>query len=222
MKSVFVAGVSALALIAGLASAQAADIPARQMPAKAPAYVAPVFTWTGPYIGINGGWGWGSSDYGGGAFAGSPDVDGALVGGTLGYNWQMGAAVFGLEGDIDWSDIRGSAPCGGGTTCDTHNTWLGTVRGRLGYAAGQFMPYVTGGLAVGSFRTAVNGVGSTSTTNAGWTVGAGLEAVISGPLTAKIEYLYVDLGDGDNIPGTAGTSADFTTNIVRAGLNYRF
>src|SRR3954451_7905776 len=102
MKSVFVAGVSALALIAGLASAQAADIPARTaMPAKAPVYVAPVFTWTGPYIGINGGWGWGNSDYTGG-FPGSASVSGGLIGGTLGYNWQVGQAVFGLEGDIDW------------------------------------------------------------------------------------------------------------------------
>lgn len=223
MKSVLVTSASALALFVGLASAQAADMPARTaMPAKAPAYVAPVFSWTGPYIGINGGWGWGSSDYSGGAFNGSPDIDGGLIGGTIGYNWQMGAAVIGLEGDIDWSDIRGGGPCGGGSNCNTHNTWLGTVRGRLGYNAGQFMPYVTGGLAVGDFRTAVTGAGSTSQTNAGWTLGAGIEASLWGPVSAKLEYLYVDLGNGDNIPGTGGTHGDFKTSIVRAGLNYRF
>jgi outer membrane immunogenic protein len=223
MKSVLVSGVGALAFFAGIAAAQAADMPARTaMPAKAPAYVAPVFTWTGPYIGINGGWGFGNSEYTGGAFRGSPDIDGGMIGATIGYNWQMGQAVFGLEGDIDWSDIRGGAACGGGTNCNTKNQWLGTARGRLGYAFGQFMPYVTGGLAVGDFRTAVSGVGSTSQTNAGWTLGAGVEASLWGPVSAKLEYLYVDLGNGDVIPGTAGTRGDFRTNIVRAGLNYHF
>jgi outer membrane immunogenic protein len=221
MKSVLVSSASALALFVGLASAQAADIPPRTaMPAKAPAYVAPVFNWTGPYIGINGGWGWGNSDFSGG-FPGSADVDGGLIGGTLGYNWQMGAAVVGLEGDIDWSDIRGSTPCTGGVTCTTRNHWLGTVRGRLGYNGGQFMPYVTGGLAVGDIDATVGPVNN-STTKAGWTLGAGVEANLWGPVSAKLEYLYVDLGRGDAIPGSAGTSADFRTNIIRAGLNYHF
>jgi outer membrane immunogenic protein len=215
MKSLVTAGVSALALLAGLASAQAADIQNRQMPAKAPAYVAPVFTWTGPYIGINGGWGWGSSDYTGGFGSNSPS--GGLVGTTLGYNWQAGPAVFGLEGDIDWSGIDDT---NGGTT--TRNRWLGTVRGRLGYAAGQFMPYVTGGLAVGGLRTSIAGFGTSSDTKAGWTLGGGVEAALWGPVSAKLEYLYVDLGSGSAVPGAGGARGDFTTNIVRAGLNYRF
>ena len=137
MKSLLTAGVSTLALIAGLASVQAADIQQRPVVKAAP-IVAPVFTWTGPYVGINGGWGWGNGD-----------MDGALLGVTAGYNWQVNQAVFGIEGDINWSDISGPGACTGPVGCTTQNNWLGTVRGRLGWAAGQFMPYVTGGLAVG-------------------------------------------------------------------------
>ena len=106
--------------------------------------------------------------------------------------------MFGLEGDIDWSNIRGSAACGG-LSCETRNNWLGTARGRLGYAADRFMPYVTGGAAFGDIKTSVAGVGDASTTKAGWTLGGGVEAAIAGPWTAKIEYLYVDLGRGGSI-----------------------
>jgi outer membrane immunogenic protein len=81
------------------------------------------------------------------------------------------------------------------------------------------MPYVTGGLAVGEVKTSVAGFGSSNTTKAGWTLGGGLEVAIAGPWTAKLEYLYVDLGD---VSGPVGTSTDYKANIVRAGLNYRF
>jgi outer membrane immunogenic protein len=219
MKSVYVAGV-ALALAAGLASANAADIRQPAPVVKAPAYVAPVFNWTGPYVGISGGYGWGDSDdFHGGAFPGPAGHDGGLIGGTLGYNWQMGAAVVGIEGDISWSGLEGGGTCG--PNCRINNDWLGTVRGRLGYNGGRFMPYVTGGLAVGNIDARVAG-NSTDSTKAGWTLGAGVEAQISGPWTAKVEYLYVDLGKSDNIPGTGGTRADFNTNIIRAGVNYKF
>ncbi len=218
MKKLLLAGVGLLAL--GVASASAADIQRRPMPAKAaPAYVAPpLYNWTGFYVGINGGGGWGTSSFSAPFTTGSFDTSGGLVGGTLGYNWQVGQVVFGLEGDLDWSNIRGSSPCGA-TSCETRNDWLGTVRGRLGYAFDRFMPYVTGGAAFGNIKTSIAGVGSSNETNIGWTLGAGLEAAIAGPWTAKIEYLYVDLGDGGAV---AGSTADFKTNIVRAGLNYRF
>jgi outer membrane immunogenic protein len=215
MKSVLVASVAALALGAGLVSANAADIQQRQMPTKAPAYVQPVYNWTGPYIGISGGYGWGNSDYTGGF--GSLDPSGGLFGATLGYNWQMGALITGIEGDISWSGLRDSS---GAFGTRTENNWLGTVRGRLGYNAGRWMPYVTGGLAVGDIDSRIAGIGSSNKTKAGWTLGGGVEAAIAGPWTAKVEYLYVDLGNGGSIGGAS--RADFTTNIVRAGLNYRF
>jgi outer membrane immunogenic protein len=218
MKKLLLAGVAIIAL--GVASASAADIPRRQMPA--PVYVPPpLYNWTGFYVGINGGGGWGRSDFSAPFPTGSFDVSGGLVGGTLGYNWQMGQVVFGLEGDIDWSSIRGSAVCGTApvTTCQTRNDWLGTARGRLGYAFDRFLPYVTGGLAVGDIKTTITGLGSANDTRTGWTAGGGIEAAIAGPWTAKVEYLYVDLGRGSSI---LGSNAKFNTNIVRAGLNYRF
>ncbi len=217
MKKLLLASVGLLVL--GVAAASAADIPRRQaMPANAPVYMVPPYNWTGGYIGINGGGGWGRSDFSAPLTTRTFDLSGGLVGGTLGYNYQMGQAVFGLEGDIDWSNIRGSSSCGI-TSCTTRNNWLGTVRGRLGYAADRFMPYVTGGVAFGDIKTSVAGFGDSSTTKAGWTVGGGIEAAIAGPWTAKVEYLYVDLGRGASI---LGSDAKFNADIVRAGLNYRF
>src|SRR5262249_7715760 len=109
-----------VALTATTAIAAAADLARRgpYYPAPAPVFV-PVFNWTGFYIGING----------------SRDVSGGLIGGTVGYNYQFGQVVASIEGDVDWSGINSttnnSCPLG----CKTSNTWLATVRGRLGYAA---------------------------------------------------------------------------------------
>jgi|SRR5665213_849270 len=210
MKKLLLATIGLSAL--GIASASAADLPRqRAMPVKAPAYVSSMYSWSGPYIGLSGGYAWGGSGSG----------DGGLIGGTLGYNFQSGPWVFGLEGDMNWTRINGSSPCGL-TTCGTDNHWLATVRGRFGYAmgaTGSVLPYITGGAAFGDIENTVAGVGTVSSSEAGWTLGGGIEAAISGPLTAKLEYLYVDLGDG---PTLAGVGSNFHTNIIRAGLNYRF
>jgi outer membrane immunogenic protein len=217
MKKFLLAGIGILAL--GVASASAADIQRRQMPAKAPAYVTPPFSWTGPYIGIYGGGGWGHSEFSSPFATGSFNVDGWLAGGTLGYNYQIGQVVLGIEGDGGWSNIRGSATCAITLSCETRNNWLATVRGRVGYAFDRFLPYVTGGVAFGDVKTSITGFGDTHDTRTGWTVGGGIEASIAGPWSAKIEYLYVDLGNTNSF---LGSNADFTTNIVRAGINYRF
>ena len=218
MKKILLATVGILAL--GVASGSAADIQRRQaMPAKAPPVYTPAYNWTGFYVGINGGGGWGRSEFTGPfATGGSFDTSGGLVGGTIGYNWQMGQVVFGLEGDGDWSGIKGSAFCGG-TVCETRNDWLATARGRLGYAFDRFLPYVTGGAAFGNIKTNIAGVGSADDTRTGWTAGGGVEYGLGGPWTIKAEYLHVDLGDGGSV---LGSTADFRTDIVRAGLNYRF
>ncbi len=216
MKKLMLATVGVLVL--GVAAASAADMP-RRMPTKAaPVYVPPAWSWTGPYVGINGGYGWGSSEFSAPFATGSFNTNGGVVGGTLGYNYQYGQTVIGLEGDIDWSGIKGSAACGG-TTCSTSNDWLGTVRGRLGYSFDRIMPYVTGGLAVGNINTDIAGVGSADETKAGWTAGGGVEFHINGPWTAKVEYLHVDLGSGGSV---AGSNADFTADLVRGGINYKF
>jgi outer membrane immunogenic protein len=221
MKRALLAGISALAMITVAGAANAADLPRREaMPVKAPIYSAP-YNWTGFYLGINGGGAWGSSDFSG-VSGGSSDPDGGMVGGTIGYNWQFGQTVLGLEGDADWSSVRGSSNCGG-LSCETRNDYLATIRGRLGYAFDRFLPYVTGGVAFGNIKASVGSL-ETNETETGWTVGGGLETAIAGGWTAKIEYLYVDLGNSGSINavGLGNTDADFTENVVRAGFNYRF
>jgi|DewCreStandDraft_4_1066084.scaffolds.fasta_scaffold12513_3 outer membrane immunogenic protein len=207
-----------LTLAVCAAESFAADIP-RRGPAREQRAVAPTtYNWTGAYIGINGGGAWGRSDFNAPFPSGGFDIDGGLIGATLGFNWQTGQWVLGVEGDLDWTRIRGSSLCAG-LPCSTRNDWLGTVRGRLGYAVDRFMPYVTGGLALGNIDATITGIGTADTTKAGWTVGAGLESALWANWSAKLEYLYVDLGRGDSI---AGSAADFRAHTVRAGLNYRF
>jgi outer membrane immunogenic protein len=216
-------------LLAMATSAFAADLPRRYpppVPYKAPMY-APMYNWTGFYLGINGGGGWGRSTWD--AVIGSTggfDVSGGLVGGTAGYNFQTGPAVFGIEGDLDWTNIRGTStgPLCGAPGCTTRNTYLGTVRGRLGYAWDRVMPYVTGGLAFGNIKANFGGLPEQTSDRVGWTVGAGIEGALFGNVTAKLEYLYVDL---DSFTcGAAScvlpTTVHFNTNIVRAGVNVRF
>ncbi len=220
MKRVCLAFIG-LATLAGTAAAADLPRPAPQ-PYSPPAAFAPAYNWTGFYIGLNGGGGFGGSKW---DSTGSFSVDGGLVGSTVGYNYQFGQVVVGVEGDIDWSDINGSTTSGCPLPCKTANTWLSTVRGRLGYAADRFMPYVTGGAAFGNIRATMPGVSQTDNT-AGWTFGGGIEAAIAGPWTAKVEYLYVDLGSfncGVNcVAGMPVDNVSFHSNILRAGLNYRF
>ena len=217
MKRLVLAGIGALAVLTTMNAANAADIQRRQqMPVKAP-YVQ-AYNWTGAYIGINGGGGWGRGNVSAPFASGGFGTSGGVVGGTVGYNWQMGQTVFGLEGDLDWSNIRGSSLCGG-ISCETRNSWLGTARGRIGYAFDRFLPFVTGGAAFGDIKDNIAGIGSATSTKAGWTVGGGVEAALVGPWTAKAEYLYVDLGRGASV---LGADARFNTSLVRGGINYRF
>jgi len=220
MKRCFAAALGLVALAAAM-PASAADLP-RAVPYKAPSYVN-AYNWTGFYLGINGGGAWGSSDWNGLAVSNSPS--GGMIGGTAGYNWQgVGSPlVLGLEGDIDWTDISDSTACAG-LVCQTKNGWLGTVRGRVGYAWDRFMPYFTGGVAFGNIKANRTGFVGASDTNAGWTIGGGVEGAIAGNWTAKLEYLYVDLGDLTCSAAACGTATnvDLRANLFRAGLNYRF
>jgi outer membrane immunogenic protein len=220
MKRVLLALVS-LAALTGTAAA--ADLP---RPAPAPYYKAPVavpvYNWTGFYIGINGGAGFGRSTW---DTTGGFNTSGGLVGGTLGYNWQAGQAVFGLEGDIDWANINGTTNNACPFGCKTTDSWLSTVRGRLGYAADRFMPYITGGAAFGNIKASTPGFAGGNSDRAGWTIGAGLEFAIAGNWTAKAEYLYVDLGRfncGLSCSLFTTDNVSFKTNLIRAGVNYRF
>jgi outer membrane immunogenic protein len=220
MRRVLLTSVALLASIA--TAAVAADLP-RRMPTKAPAFVPVGYNWTGLYVGINGGYGWGRSRWS--SFGTSADISGGMIGGTVGYNWQaLGSPwVFGLEGDLDWTDIKGSflnAACP--TGCQTKNSWLGTVRGRLGYAWNRTMFYGTGGLAAGDVKATQNFVATSSDTNAGWAAGAGIETALVGNWTGKLEYLHVDLGSTNCTFCAPPTRVGFHADQVRAGVNYRF
>ena len=187
------------------------------------------------------------------------DVNGVIGGGQIGYNWQSSNWLFGLEADIQGSGERGSsstvcvACADDGTNITSTLTqkldWFGTVRGRAGIlVTPTVLLYGTGGLAYGDVKTGGSVTGNTvlgvpitvafpgtSSTRAGWTVGAGVEGRISGNWTAKLEYLYMDLGTvsagpialtGILVPvrttAAASYSSHFTDNILRVGVNYHF
>jgi outer membrane immunogenic protein len=246
MKKMIIGGSALLGLIA--APALAADLAPKTYTKAPPLPVPAVYDWTGGYIGVEGGFGWGHSDQTDPGIAPPPppppnnpppvgdghySVNGGLVGGTLGYNWQFGPWVFGLEGDYSWSDIKGQSSVCGPTTvlphlCGTSLDSLGTLRGRVGYAVGAYgnwLLYGTGGLAVGevhAFDALTPAAGNNF--RAGWAVGAGIETAFAPSWTAKLEYLYVDLGSTvyfNIVPGVPET-VSFTSNIIRAGVNYRF
>lgn len=264
MKRILIAS-AAFALLTAT-SALAADLPVYT---KAPP-VAVVYDWTGLYIGTNVGYSWGRGTTDGTVattptgvvspvtttvpLTGRADVNGFIGGGQLGYNWQAGRFLYGLEGDIQFSNERARgdvctpvACTAGGTllfTRDYKLDWFGTARGRLGYLpAERLLLYVTGGLAYGGFSgsslfgvvgTNALDLGSWSSTNVGWTVGAGAEAALGSNWSVKFEYLYMDLG---NVGGSTATltnvlaprstatllfNTKFTDSIARVGLNYKF
>ena len=246
-----------------------------------PAMAAP-YNWAGFYVGLNGGGAWSSThqtttvpctepagvsvayfcdDTGFGAangaavasaYSGSFSGSGFSGGAEAGYNWQTGAAVYGVELDLE-SLPRASAqsagtfpvgytfpagtPFAGSTTVSAD--WLFTARGRLGWAFNNLLVYGTGGLAETRLKTSSNyadsfgGVGAWSSVaeKTGWTAGAGLEYALGKSWSVKAEYLFVKFGSV-TASGTVGgpfgystalsTSNDLTVQIARAGVNYKF
>ena len=228
MKRLMLAICAGILAAAIAAPSYAADLPrpAYKAPYRNPVYVAP-FSWTGFYIGVNGGYGSGKSSWTDAlGVSGDFNVKGALVGGTIGYNLQTGSWVWGVEGDMGVSWIKGSTPAAFCVGCETRNDWLATGRGRIGYAWDRWMPYLTGGGAFGDIK-ATNGALSDSKTKIGYTVGAGIEYAFMGEWSVKAEYLYVDLGKATCAAAVCGGGSDTDVsfkkvNIGRVGVNYRF
>jgi outer membrane immunogenic protein len=190
---------------------------------------SPAYNWTGFYVGVNGGGGWGQSRHdfeAVGTTTGDYRISGATAGGTLGANLQAGRLLLGVEGDMNWSDIGGSDSCPNPNfTCRTRSKWLATTRGRVGYAIGRVLPYITAGAAFGRIRAQIPDFGSERETEVGFTGGGGLEAGIFGGLSAKLEYLYIDFGTfncGFACTDTLVDKVKFNAHMFRAGLNYRF
>lgn len=219
------------------APAFAADLPARApAPAPAPVYAAaPVFTWTGFYVGAQAGYAWGKDKW----TVSLPAVDaftvkpaGLLGGVHAGYNMQTGAWVLGVEGDLEYAANDDSINRTILATDFAFKSKIGargSLRLRAGYAMDRALLYVTAGLAgadVTQTATYTGGVTKNSDVKFGWTAGVGLEYAISHNLSARAEYRYTDLGSSNwtgTILGTASAAKFRTTDhAVRVGLSYRF
>jgi outer membrane immunogenic protein len=230
--------IAAASLAIASSSALAADLPTQSY--KSPPVVAQVYNWTGVYVGVNGGYGWGTQDplilFSNRFDRTSLDINGGMIGGTIGAQIQQGYVVLGLEGDLDWANIKGSGisnpsilGIGQGITLNTTTnvSAVGTARLRAGVAMDNLLLYVTGGVAFE--RSSANGSSiagapcgtlgvfpncSASSLRPGLAAGLGFEYGFTHNWSAKLEYLYVEtLG--------SGVSTDHI-NSIRAGINYRF
>ncbi|UFZ05878.1 porin family protein [Bradyrhizobium ontarionense] len=220
MKKILLATVALAALAA---PAAAADLAARPY-TKAPV-AAPLPTWAGFYIGAMGGYA--SQDNN--SFAGfvapfSLSQKGGFAGGTIGYNWQQGPVVFGVEADAAWADINGSVTAGGATFSSKIED-MGTVRGRLGYTFGPAMLYATGGYAWMENKATLSGFGATDfgrQFHNGWTLGAGAEYMFVPNWSVKAEYLYKSFGSENYAAGGLLPSGTINLHTVQVGVNYHF
>ena len=229
----------------------AADLgaPVYRRPVAVP---VPVAIWTGFYGGFNGGYGWSDTSITSAPFQSSlgPLVvpgaalsernRGPVFGGQLGYNYQIGAVVIGIEGDFDWAGLNNSAaavlldPTGGtgadGLMVHRDTEWLASIRGRLGYSWGTSLLYVTGGGAWEKLNTNVllstdtstnqfstSFAGSFSTTKSGWVLGVGYEWMIAPAWIVRAEYLHYDFRNGDTIP--ANVNCGFLGRGAVCGAN---
>jgi outer membrane immunogenic protein len=155
------------------------------------------------------GYGWGS--------AAGVSPSGFVGGGQLGFNYQLnGGLVLGVETDLAISGIDGTA---GGVTFGAD--YLGSLRARVGYAADRVLLYGTGGLGYGRGDLRIGGL-SDKQTQWGWAIGGGIEAMVAPQLSARIEYLYMDLGNETYGSVLGPVNVGFTTGLLRAGMNYRF
>ncbi len=219
MKKLLLASV---ALIALASSASAADLAARPYTKAPPAPISPVYNWSGFYAGVMGGYGWSDGNNG--------DLKGGFGGGTIGYNWQMPGSqfVWGLEVDAAGASIKQSAGVVGIFSIEDKIRSLGSVTGRVGFAANAALFYVKGGYAWADNRFAVSALGTTlsdSNFHSGWTVGGGLEYMFAPSWSAKVEYMYADFGSANyfsNIVPGGIDSGHQQLHTIKGGLNYHF
>src|SRR5450631_571446 len=238
MTKVFSLTTIALAAFVGAVHpVTAADLPPQ--PAYSPAPMmspTPVYNWTGIYVGLNGGYGWGSQDPLNiitNRFDGtSLDFSGGLIGGTVGAQIQSGHVVIGFEADLDWANFKGSStfiptvgglPIAAAITANTNIDWESTARVRVGYANQNWLFYGTGGMAILGAKTSLTTTGGASCASLiasctgfsrqiGAALGAGVEYGFTPEISAKLEYLYI----------TAASLDVSHHSEIRLGLNYRF
>jgi outer membrane immunogenic protein len=223
--------VVALVVCGGVGGAQAADMSVR--PATyGGAYYPGAISWTGFYAGLNLGGAIASASYTDPFDGlGTKPLSGTVMGGgQAGANWQFDALVFGVEADIDGMDIRTNVVDGAGNNHLLRSYWLSTFTARFGYAFNATLLYVKGGAAAGDERntitTAAAAAFNTSTsTEFGWTVGAGVEYAFNHSWSARLEYDFIDLANTQRFFGPTGSGAasvSYTINRGLAGINYHF
>jgi len=220
-----------------VSAAQAAD-----MPVKAPMVIAP--TWTGTYIGINGGYAGGTTNHTDlfGVTTNNFSTSGGLFGITSGINWQFGQWVLGFESDFDLANINGTftsaALCSitGGTTCFTNLKNFSTDRLRAGVDLNGWLLFATGGFGYGQVNAGQNPCGvvpifggnsCNQKWRSGWVAGGGIEKMFAPHWSAKLEYLHYDFGNDIQytptiIGGGNSVHALERGDMVRVGLNYQF
>ncbi|MDO9415740.1 outer membrane protein [Pararhizobium sp.] len=211
MKTILLAASAVLAMSGASFAADAVE----EVP-QAPIAVEtmPVFTWSGPYFGIQGGGGWGDGEFSAGGPVVTDNFDGGRFGGFVGYNYQLdNNVVLGVEGDVtyNWNDNNYV----GGVNIGTD--WEGSVRARAGYAFDRALVYGTGGFVMtkGFIDTPA---GDSSETFNGWTVGAGVDYAFTDMVFGRAEYRYNDFGS-ENI---GGVNTDFDQHAVTVGLGVKF
>jgi outer membrane immunogenic protein len=245
MTNNFILG-AVTALVLGPTAVSAADLPVK----AAPLPVA-IYDWTGFYIGGSGGGSIGNSNHidaaSGLGDAGGYNIHGGMIGGTVGYNWQISSFVLGFEGDYSWvseygsnSDI-GPAPAAlaaidltrGNPLFQsfTKETWLATARVRFGYAVNNLLFYGTGGYAAAGVEAGVKDAGnnallaSATSTRSGWAAGGGLEWGFAPNWSAKFEMIYTQFEDKPffTLQAEGPRSAiPLNDTAARFGINYRF
>jgi outer membrane immunogenic protein len=211
---------------------------AADMAVKAP-LPAPIYDWTGFYIGAAAGGSIGTSDHLDQATGFSDttgyNLKGGLAGGTLGYNWQMSSFVIGFEGDASWVGEYGSNPDLGATgnpafASFTKETWLATARARFGYAVNNLLFYGTGGFAAAGAEAGIKDantgalLASGSSTRTGWTAGGGIEWGFAPNWSTKFEILYMKFDSAalNTTVAEGPRTVPLEDTIARFGVNYRF
>jgi outer membrane immunogenic protein len=214
-----------------VSTAMAADLrggPPRGSLKEAPPPPLPLYSWSGLYIGVHAGYGWSDLDWTEGGTTVGDSGDGWVGGGQIGYNWQRGALVFGVEADISGSGLDGSIACPNPADACAHDVnWLASVRGRLGVTGNgnRTLFYATAGGAWADVDYTASGRPGFSDRHFGWVAGGGIEHMLTPNWSARIEYLYYGF-DGATAPAgaLAGGPVDLDPSMqtVRVGLSLKF